>query len=89
VLFDASKCCGEANRFRAYCCPIPTNLEPPKPSAEPLCGTYFYFVFNYLARPHAVVTTGWHGARTIDQRADAQNFLTQLNNLTLFGELTC
>jgi hypothetical protein len=44
--------------------------------------------FQSLAETQHDRDHGWHGARTIDHRADAQT-LIQLNILTLFGELQC
>jgi hypothetical protein len=49
-------------------------------------GNYLSFVFNHLLQLAHGLDPGWHGARTIGQRAGAQTSI-QLNILTLFGEL--
>src|ERR1700687_3791019 len=56
---------------------IASRPQPPRARRK----NYFTLVFNHLPRLRAVATLSWHGARTIDHRADAQTSI-QLNILT-------
>jgi hypothetical protein len=77
ALFDAFKCRQLTNRFLAYCCLKPINHEPLATlvSSKIILFSLFY---QSLDEDPQGVGHSWHGARTIDHRADAQT-LIQLN----------
>src|SRR5262249_19348461 len=55
------------------CWPTPINHEPLATLRKSRSGNYFNFVFNYLPHLRTDRDHGWHGARTLAHRADAQN----------------
>src|SRR6266700_3123650 len=73
-------------QIAAACCPATTSHGPLRSAITARTGSYFTFAFRHLSARRTRRGCGWHGARTIGQRADAQA-LNQLNTLTLFWRI--
>ena len=69
------ECRDRTNILHLHCLPTPvTPIHPSRsqPFRRSCSESYFSRFFNYLPQLRADLNPGWHSARTVGQRADAQ-----------------